>query len=101
MSAVRMNLNIFLQLVLKGCGMFVINRVMQPGDHFLRNGCPHIALGFYREAIFLFPGNAVCHIREGQSLIALVSTGIDDLIKALFTRYSQLLFIYSSTLIKW
>lgn len=95
MSAVRMNLNIFLQLVLKGCGMFVINRVMQPGDHFLRNGCPHIALGFYREAIFLFPGNAICHIREGQSLIALVS--IDDLIKAPFTRYiySYLLFIYS------
>ena len=65
--------------------MLVINRVMLPGDHFLRSGCAHIALGFYREAIFLFPGIAICHIREGQSLIALVS--IDDLIKALFTRY--------------
>ena len=88
-SAVQMNLIFFLQLVLRGYGLTVFNRVMQPGDYFLRNGCPHIALGFYREAIFLFPGNAICHIREGQSLIAMVS--IDDLIKAPFTRYSILI----------
>ena len=59
-----------------GQGMNVIlNVVMQTGDKFLRSGNAHIALNFYREAIFLFPGNAICHIREGQSLVSLVSSG--------------------------
>jgi hypothetical protein len=51
----------------------VINEVMQTGDAFLTNGNAEIALNFYREASYLFPGNAICYIREAQSHIALVS----------------------------
>lgn len=63
----------FFQRVLMGQSMSVINPVMQTGDKFLASGNTHIALNFYREAIFLFPGSAICHIREGQSLLSLVS----------------------------
>ena len=51
----------------------VINEIMLRGDEFLKNGDPKIALNFYREASYMFPGSAICYIREAQSLIALVS----------------------------
>ena len=63
----------FLQWVLKGLDTQVINMVMQTGDKFLRDGNAHIALNFYREAVFLFPATVICNIREAQCLLALVS----------------------------
>ena len=45
---------------------------MQTGDVFL-NEKPKIALELYREASSLFPGFAICYIREAQCHILMVS----------------------------
>ena len=65
----------------------VINVLMQTGDKFLIDGNAHIALNFYREAVYLFPGAAICNIREAQSLLPLVSVNLNVLINYRFISF--------------
>ena len=71
-------------------GTIVINMVMRSGDKFLTDGNAHIALSFYREAVYLFPATAICNIREAQSLIALVS--FDLKVKIICSFFHECLF---------
>lgn len=66
-----------MQWVLRGLDTEVINMVMQTGDKLLADGNAHIALNFYREAVFLFPDTTICKIREAQCLLALVSIDLN------------------------
>lgn len=63
-----------------GLDIRVINVVMQTGDEFLTNGNAEIALHFFREASYLFPGSAICCIREAQCHLVLVSIDFNVLI---------------------
>ena len=77
----------FFQWVLMGLDTKVINVLMQTGDRFLTDGNAHIALSFYREAVYLFPGAAICNIREAQSLLPLVSVNLNVLINYRFISF--------------
>ena len=45
----------------------LINMVMRSGDKFLTDGNAHIALSFYREAVYLFPATAICNIEKRKA----------------------------------
>jgi hypothetical protein len=53
---------------------------MQTGDEFLTDGNAEIALHFFRETSYLFPGSAICCIREAQCYLVLVSIDFNVLI---------------------
>ena len=56
-----------------GVGNRIFNVVMQTGDMFLKGGKPEIALELYREDSFLFPDKPICHIRQAECQVILVS----------------------------
>ena len=56
-----------------GVGDHIFNVVMRTGDRFLNGGKPEIALELYREATFLFPDNPICHFRQAECQVILVS----------------------------